>query len=145
MKTSDPTTQTNPVSAEGGAVRRHLLGDDTYEAMLANTTGLDRDYQVYITNQLFGRTWARGILDQQQLSLINLAMLAGAARMEEWEIHLRIALHRTKVPLAQLRELILHICMYCGIPIARDCMAIARRVLKEEKIDLSELDNVPSP
>ncbi len=141
MKPTDPTTASSPVSPEGEAVRRRLLGDDTYEAMLKNTTGLDREYQLYVTNQIFGRTWARGILNDQQLSLINLSMLAGNARMEEWELHFRVALKVTKVPLIQLRELILHIAMYLGIPIARDCMAIARRVLKEENIDLSVLDD----
>lgn len=141
MKPTDPTTAQSPVSPVGEAVRRRLLGDDTYEAMLRNTTGLDREYQLYITNQIFGRTWARGILSEQQLSLVNLSMLAGKARMEEWELHFRIAITVTKVPLIQLRELILHIGLYCGIPIARDCMAIARKVLKEEKVDLSVLDD----
>lgn len=143
MKLTDPTTVNSPVSPEGEAVRRFLLGDDTYEAMLVNTTGLDREYQLYVTNQIFGRTWARDILSKQQLSLINLAMLAGSGRMEEWELHFRIALNKTKVPLVQLRELILHIGLYCGIPIARDCMAIARKVLKEENVDLSALDDEP--
>jgi hypothetical protein len=32
--------------------------------------------------------------------------------------------------------------MYCGIPIGRDAFAIARRVLKEEGIDVSHLDDV---
>lgn len=141
MKPTDPTTANSPVSAEGEAVRRRLLGDDTYDAMLKNTTGLDREYQLYVTNQIFGRTWARGILNDQQLSLINLSMLAGSARMEEWELHFRVALKVTKVPLIQLRELVLHVAMYLGIPIARDCMAIARKVLKEENIDLSVLDD----
>ncbi|RZL63418.1 MAG: hypothetical protein EOP81_12855, partial [Variovorax sp.] len=77
MKPTDPTTAQSPVSPVGEAVRRRLLGDDTYEAMLKNTTGLDREYQLYITNQIFGRTWARGILSEQQLSLVNLSMLAG--------------------------------------------------------------------
>ncbi len=144
MKPTDPTTPASPVSPEGEAVRRHLLGDDTYDAMLANTTGLDREYQLFVTNQIFGRTWARGILSQQQLSLINLAMLAGLGRMEEWELHFRVALKRTGVPLVQLREIMLHIGLYCGIPIARDCFVIARRVLKEEKVDLSVLDAAQS-
>ena len=143
MKPTDPTTSQSPVSPAGEAVRRHLLGDDTYEATMANMTGLDREYQLFVTNQIFGRTWARGILDHQQLSLINLAMLAGRGRMEEWELHFRVALNRTQVPLIQLRELMLHIGLYCGIPIARDCFAIARRVLKEENVDLSVLDEEP--
>ncbi len=141
MKPTDPITSKSPVSPEGEAVRRHLLGDATYEAMLKNTTGLDREYQLFVTNQIFGRTWARGILSEQQLSLINLGMLAGKGRMEEWELHFRVALTVTKVPLIQLRELILHIGMYCGAAIARDCMAIARKLVKEENIDLSVLDD----
>src|SRR5690606_34304190 len=98
------------------------------------------EWQVFVTNQVFGRTWARGIIPQQHMSLINLAMLAGLQRMEEFELHFRIALNSTKVPLVQLRELLLHISMYCGVPIGRDCFAIARKVLKEENVDLSELE-----
>ncbi len=124
----------------GEAVRRHLLGDETFDRAVAAMTPFDREYQLFVTNQIFGRTWARGILSEQQLGLINLGMLAGRARMEEFELHFRIALKVTKVPLIQLREVLLHIGMYCGIPIARDCFVIARRVLKEEEVDLSVLD-----
>ena len=67
--------------------------------------------------------------------------LASAGRMEEWQIHFRVALNVTKVPLLQLREMILDIQLYCGAPIARDCMAIARKVFKELNIDQSVLDD----
>jgi len=144
MTATDPITTPSDYSPEGVAVRRHLLGDATFENMLRAKTGLDSEWQLFTTNQLFGRTWARGILDHRQLSLINLAMLAGLGRMEEFELHFRIALARTKVPLIQLREILLHIGMYCGIPIGRDCFAIARRVLREEEVDLSVLDDLRS-
>ncbi len=141
MKPTDPTTSNSPVSPEGEAVRRHLLGDQTYENMLRDTTPLDAEYQLFVTNQIFGRTWARGILSHQELSLINLSMLAGRGRMDEFELHFGIALNQTKVPLIKIRELLLHITMYCGIPIGRDCFAVARRVLAENKVDLSVLDD----
>lgn len=141
---SQPTQWNTPVDPKGEAVRRKLLGDEHYENSMRNRTGLDAEWQVYVTNQVFGRTWARGILPQQTMSLINLAMLAGLQRMEEFELHFQIALRSTKVPLVQLREVLLHISMYCGVPIGRDCFAIARRVLKEEGVDLSELDQ-PQP
>lgn len=128
----------------GKKFRRHINGDAYVDDQLKARNGFNHEWQVYCTNQLWGRTWARNILQHQQLSLINLGMLAGAARMEEWEIHLRVALTVTKIPLAQLRETILHIGMYCGVPIGRDCMAITRRVLTELNIDLSELDNPAS-
>jgi alkylhydroperoxidase/carboxymuconolactone decarboxylase family protein YurZ len=124
----------------GVAVRRALLGNEHYENSMRNQTGLDREWQTFLNNQVFGRTWARGILEHRQLSLINLGMLAGLGRMEEFELHFKIALNVTKVPLIQLREILLHIGMYCGVPIGRDCFAIARRILKEEGTDLSVLD-----
>lgn len=124
----------------GEAVRRQLLGDAAMDNALKNMTPFDREYQLFVTNQIFGRTWAREILSRQQLSLLNLGMLAGKGCMEEFELHFRVALKVTKIPVIQLREALLHIGMYCGIPIARDAFVIARRVLKEEGIDVSRLD-----
>lgn len=124
----------------GERVRREVLGDEAFDAALAAMTPFDREYQLFVTNQIFGRTWARGILSRQQLSLINLAMLAGKGCMDEFALHFRVALKVTKVPLVQLREVLLHIGLYCGIPIAREAFVIARRVLKEEGVDPAILD-----
>lgn len=137
---TSPTDMNTKSDETGVAVRRALLGNEHYENSMRNQTGLDREWQTYLNNQVFGRTWARGILEHRQLSLINLGMLAGLGRMEEFELHFKIALNVTKVPLIQLREILLHIGMYCGVPIGRDCFAIARRILKEEGADLSVLD-----
>jgi 4-carboxymuconolactone decarboxylase len=140
MNDNLPTDFDTPFSARGEASRRAIVGDEYVDQMLANKNAFDQEWQAYLTNQLWGRTWERGILQHQQLSLINLGMLAGLGRMEEFELHFRIALTRTKVPLIQLREVLLHIGMYCGVPIARDAFVIARRVLREEGTDLSVLD-----
>lgn len=128
----------------GDVSRRAIIGDQYVDGMLKEKNPFDHEWQEYLNNQLWGRTWARGILSHQQLSLINLSMLAGLGRMEEFELHFRIALTRTKVPLVELREILLHIGMYCGVPIGRDAFAIARRVLKEEGVDVSRLDEVPT-
>lgn len=124
----------------GDVSRRAIIGDQYVDGMLKAKNAFDHEWQEYLNNQLWGRTWARGILSHQQLSLVNLSMLAGLGRMEEFELHFRIALTRTKVPLIQLREILLHIGMYCGVPIGRDAFAIARRVLNEEGVDVSQLD-----
>jgi 4-carboxymuconolactone decarboxylase len=76
----------------------------------------------------------------QQLSLINLAMLAASGQMHEFEHHFRNALLRTNVPLEQLRELLLHIAQYCGIATGTNIFRIARRVLAEEEIDVSGIE-----
>ena len=139
-----PTTRDSGFWPEGEKSRRTITGDEYVDNMLAGKNAFDEEWQMYCTNQLWGRTWQRGILQHQQLSLLTMGMLAGLGRMEEFEMHFRIALTRTKLPLVQLREVLLHIGMYCGIPVARDCFVIARRVLKEENVDVSQLD-APAP
>jgi len=140
MKPTDSSATDPDFSPVGEAARRAIVGDQWVDSANAEMNAFDREWYIYTNNQLWGRTWARGIIEHRELSLVNMAMLAGLGRMEEFEIHFRIALERTKVPLIQIRELLLHITMYCGIPIGRDCFAIARRVLKEKNVDLSGLD-----
>ena len=142
MATKSVKEKNSGFAKVGDVSRRAILGDQYVDGMLKEKNSFDHEWQEYLNNQLWGRTWARGILSHQQLSLINLSMLAGLGRMEEFELHFRIALTRTKVPLIQVREILLHIGMYCGIPIGRDAFAIARRVLKEEGIDVSQLDDI---
>ncbi|MFE3837448.1 carboxymuconolactone decarboxylase family protein [Pseudogemmobacter sonorensis] len=130
--------------AERGEKMRRMITTDAYvDHMLATRTPFDSEWQDFLTEQLFGRTWARGIIDHPTLSMINLAMLAGRGCMEEFEIHFRAALTRTGVPLIQLRELLLHIAMYCGAPIGRDAFKIARKCFADLNIDVSEIDLPP--
>lgn len=124
----------------GEITRRKIVGDDYVDHMIATRDSFDAEWQEYLTNQLWGRTWARGIIDHPTLSLINMAMLAGRNCLDEFEIHLRTALTVTHVPLVQIRELLLHIAMYCGAPIGRNVFLIARRVLTEYGIDTSDID-----
>jgi alkylhydroperoxidase/carboxymuconolactone decarboxylase family protein YurZ len=137
-----PTHEHTPHAPLGHKTRRAVVGDD-YVKNALQSTPFDAEWQAYLNNQLWARTWARGVITHQEFSLINLAMLAGMGRMEEFELHFKIAITRTKPPLEKLRELLLHIGMYCGIPIGRDCFVIARRLLKEHGIDLSVLDQTP--
>jgi 4-carboxymuconolactone decarboxylase len=127
------------MSSVGTETRRKILGDDWVDTNRQNVTEFDRAWQMYVTNINWAGTWSRNIIPQQQLSLINLAMLAASGQMHEFEHHFRNALLRTKVPLEQLRELLLHIAQYCGIPTGTDMFRIARRVLAEEGIDVSSI------
>lgn len=125
---------------QGEKMRRLIVGEDYVDRMLEQRDPLDAEWQDFLTSQLWGRTWARGIIDLQTLSMINMAMLAGRQCMDEFEIHLRTALKTTKVPLVQIRELLLHIAMYCGAPIGREVFLITRRVFEEYGIDTADID-----
>jgi len=122
-------------STVGDQTRREVLGNEHVDSLMESRTNFDEPWFQYVTNINWGGTWARGILSKQQLSLVNLAMLAGAGQMIEFERHFRIALVTNKVPLVQLRELLLHIGQYCGIPTGAEIFLIARRVMKNEGMD----------
>ena len=128
------------MSSVGTETRRKILGDEWVDNNGQNTTEFDRAWQMYVTNINWAGTWSRNIIPAQQLSLINLAMLAASGQMHEFEHHFRNALLRTKVPLEQLRELLLHVSQYCGIHTGTDMFRIARRVLAEERIDVSGIE-----
>lgn len=134
-----PGPDTTLLSPRGMRTRRAILGDEWVDANLGNVTEFDRAWQMYVTNINWAGTWARGIIPARSLSLVNLAMLAASGQMHEFEHHFRNALLRTGVPLEQLRELLLHVAQYCGIPTGTDMFRIARRVLAEEGIDLDAL------
>jgi len=135
-----PTAKDSEFWPEGEKTRRAIVGDKYVDGMLGQMDAFDEEWNKYCNNQLWGRTWQRGILSHRQLSVLTMGMLAGLGRMEEFAMHFRIALRHTKLPLVQLREILLHIGMYCGIPIARDAFVVARRILKEEGVDVSQLD-----
>jgi 4-carboxymuconolactone decarboxylase len=141
----DPSTlQLDDFDEVGVRVRREILGDDWVDANLSTMTEWDRHWQILATNTNWATTWARGIIPQQSLSLVNISVLAAIGQWSEFEHHFRNALLRTKVPLIQLREIMLHISQYCGMCTGGEIWKIARRVLKEENVDLSTLPPIQS-
>jgi 4-carboxymuconolactone decarboxylase len=125
--------------AAGLRVRKEVLGAEYVEAALSRTTAFDKDFQDIVTDYCWGGTWGRGTLTKQQRSLLNLGMIAALGRMHEWELHFRAALVSNKVPVEELREVLIQIAVYCGIPAGVECFRIAKRVLQEEGIDVSKM------
>ena len=131
-------------SPVGMKTRAEVAGDEWFKLNMDNMTEWDKYWQIHATDTSWGATWSRGILPRETLSMVTMAMLAAEGHWGEFEHHFRNALIRTKVPLIQLREIMLHISLYCGIPTGGEIWKIARRVLKEENIDLSQLTPLDS-
>ena len=81
-----------------------------------------------VTRFCFGEVWQRPGLDRKTRSLITLSMLIGTGRFMQFPAHLRGAL-ANGASVEELRELILHSQLYCGIPSAVEAMAALERVL----------------
>lgn len=119
---------------KGLAARREVLGASYVDAALGRATPFEAEFQEMVTEYCWGGTWGRGVMDRQRRSILNLGMLAALGRMHEFELHFRAALVNNKVPLEELKEVLLQIAVYCGIPAGVEAFRVARKVLAEEGV-----------
>jgi 4-carboxymuconolactone decarboxylase len=116
----------------GLKVRKEVLGAEYVENSLKNADDFNREFQEMVTEYCWGGTWGRGILDKQRRSILNLGMLAALGRMHEFELHFRGAI-RNGLSLDELKEVLLQIAVYCGVPAGVESFRVARKVVDEQK------------
>ena len=116
----------------GLAMRRKVLGAAYVDRQLANVDDFNRDFQRIVTQYAWGEAWGDQALTPRERSIINLGMLAALGKMEEFATHCRGALTNGLTP-NELRAVLTHIAVYCGIPIGVDCFRAARKVIDEHK------------
>ena len=117
---------------EGMKVRREVLGDEHVDRATGKATELTADFQELITRYCWGEIWTRPGLDRKTRSSITLAALVALGRMDELELHLRAALRNGLTP-DEIKEVLLHCAVYCGVPAANSAFAIAQRVLDQPR------------
>ncbi len=110
-------------------IRREVLGDEHVDRALQGTTDFTAEFQDLITRYAWGEIWARPGLDRKTRSCMTLVALVAAGRMDELELHVRAAL-RIGLTADEIKEVLLHCAVYCGIPAANSAFAIAQRVLE---------------
>ena len=115
---------------KGMALRKSVLGAEHVDRTEAQKTDFDADYQRYITENAWGTIWARPGLDKKTRHMLTLAMLAALGKHDELAMHIR-ATRNTGVTPEELREVLLHVSVYAGVPAANSAFAIAKRVYKE--------------
>src|SRR5258706_337051 len=83
-----------------------------------------------ITNGWPSDSWSCGAagLEPKIRSLVVLAMMAAINRPAEFSVHVRGALANGATP-DEIREVLLMLTMYCGIPAANDAHRIAAEIL----------------
>jgi 4-carboxymuconolactone decarboxylase len=114
----------------GLAKRRQVVGEEYVDRALAAATDFDRDWQRLLTEYCWGEVWGGSALSDRQRSLQNLCLLAALGRAHEFELHFRGAL-KNGCTLDELRETLVQIAVYAGVPAGVEAFRIARRVLSE--------------
>jgi 4-carboxymuconolactone decarboxylase len=115
----------------GLAVRRAVLGNAHVDRALASVSDFDRDFQAYITRAAWGEIWARPGLPRHTRHLLTIAMLAALDRQEELGMHIRATVN-TGVTQAEVREVLMQVAVYAGVPAANSAIKTAKRVFAED-------------
>ena len=109
----------------GMRVRKEVLGEAHVERAAANTTPFDAPFQQFIAETAWGTLWAGEGIDRRTRSLITIAILAALGRSEELALHLR-AIANTGATPEEVREALLHVAVYAGVPAANTAFAVAK-------------------
>jgi len=119
--------KTDPLQA-GLEVRRAVLGAEHVDRSIATTTEFNRDFQELITRYAWGTIWTRPGLSRRTRRLLVLSMTATLGRWEEFRLHLSAGLASELEP-CDLKEVLLQVAVYAGVPAANTGFHIAAEML----------------
>jgi 4-carboxymuconolactone decarboxylase len=110
--------------------RRAVLGDAHVDAAEAKQTEFDAPFQALITEAAWGSVWSRPDWDKRQRSIVTIALLAALGHDEELAMHVR-ATRNTGASSEDLREAMMHVAIYAGVPAANRAIKIIKACLAE--------------
>lgn len=124
-------TDTADLFDKGLAIRREVLGADYVDGSIARADDFMAAFQNITTEMCWGYAWGRPGLDRRAHSMLNLAMLTALGRPAELKLHTKGAL-ANGVTVEEIKEILLHATVYCGIPAGLDAFKAAHEVLVKE-------------
>jgi 4-carboxymuconolactone decarboxylase len=119
----------------GTATRRAVLGDAHVDRAEAATSDFDAPFQAFITEGAWGSVWSRPDLSRRERSLITLALLAALGNHEEVAMHVRATANTGASP-GDVREAMLHVAVYAGVPRANHALKVIKETYREMGVEL---------
>jgi len=113
---------------QGMKIRREVLGNAHVDHATQSASDFTAPFQDLITRYAWGEVWSRPGLSRHTRSLLTLAMTVALNREEEFRLHLPAALNNG-VTREEIRELLIHSAVYCGVPAANHAFKIAAEIL----------------
>jgi 4-carboxymuconolactone decarboxylase len=114
----------------GLALRKQVLGAEYVEKSMASADSFSMPMQELSTEYCWGHVWTRPGLALRDRSLINIAMISALNRPHELKLHVKAALNNG-LSRDEIREVILQVAVYCGVPAGIDSTRIAREAFAE--------------
>ena len=114
----------------GLQVRKEVLGAAYVDNTLNQSSEFDREFQRWITSTAWGAIWGRTELSLRDRSLITITQLASLGNLEELALHLR-ATKNTGLSKSDVKEALMQVGVYSGVPAANAAFRIAKKVFEE--------------
>jgi len=89
-----------------------------------------QEFQELVTRHVWGDIWTRPGLDHRTRSLITIALLAAGGCHEELNLHVR-ATRNTGATVDEIKEVLLQVAVYAGVPVANSAFRIAKAAFEE--------------
>ena len=117
----------------GKEARARVLGEEYVTRAFSTADSFNLEFQELVTEYCWGEIWGRTVLTDKQRSLNNLCILAALNRPHEFKSHFRGAI-RNGATLDELRDTLMQIAVYAGIPAGVEAFRLGREVLEAEGI-----------
>lgn len=115
---------------DGLAMRKQVMGDTYVDRAFEQVDDFTRPLQEFVTRNAWGTVWCRDGLDMKTRSLVTISMLAALGRAQELKGHVRGALNNG-ASVDEIREVLLHSAVYCGMPAAMEAFRAAHEVVRQ--------------
>ena len=114
----------------GLKVRKEVLGEDYVNKSIAGADEFTRTMAEWSTEYCWGALWTRPGLDRRSRSIANLSMIAALNRPHELKLHVKAAVGNG-LSRDEIKEVLLQVAVYAGVPAGIDSFRIAREAFKE--------------
>lgn len=121
---------TNATFDKGLEIRKSVLGAEFVEKSIASADDFNLPLQELVTEYCWGAVWGRDTLDKKTRSMLNIAMLSALNRPHELTMHVKGAI-RNGVTKDEIREVLLQVVIYAGVPAGVDSFRVAKAALAE--------------
>jgi 4-carboxymuconolactone decarboxylase len=114
----------------GLEIRKSVLGAEFVEKSIASADDFTMPLQRLVSEYCWGAVWGREELPKKTRSLLNIAMLSTLGRNHELKMHTKGAI-RNGCTKDEIREVLLQVAIYAGVPAAVDSFRVAKEALAE--------------
>jgi 4-carboxymuconolactone decarboxylase len=114
--------------AQGLRLRQSIFGEEAVARRMAEFGDFGAPLQKLINGTVYGDAWQRPELSAKLRSLVMIGMMAATGRPNELRVHLNGALQAGWTA-EEVREVLLLVTLYCGIPAGIEAHRIAVDVI----------------